>query len=89
MTKELLGQYQNICDKLKHIYANQPPYNGEALKLLMQKNEIEAFVDSLPWEKQKLVRAVMQHGTRWDVVRREIHSLKSADALRMEFNRIF
>lgn len=94
MTKELVAQYRNICDKLEYLKANCseiyfPRYNGEFHRLLMQKGEIESFAESLPWDKQKLVRAVMKNGTRWDVVRMEIHSYKSADAVRKEYERIF
>lgn len=60
------------------------------LVLLAERTgETEAFAASLPWGKRKLVQAVMKYGTRWDVVRRELHSAKSPDALRMEYGRIF
>lgn len=88
MTKDLLEQYPDICGELKDLeQKNSSPKRREMLQ--QQKEEIEAFAESLPWVKRRLVLAVMKHGTRWEVVRREINSYKSADAVRMEFNRIF
>ncbi|WOC33039.1 MULTISPECIES: hypothetical protein [Caproicibacterium] len=58
--------------------------------LAAQKIEIEQFVDGLPTARERrLARAVMKYGTRWDVIRRELHSAKSADAVRMAYCRIF
>lgn len=59
------------------------------IRLIEQTAQVEKFAAALPWSKRKLAQAVMKHGTRWDVVRRELGSYKSADALRMEYNRIF
>ena len=53
------------------------------------RDEIEAFRDSLPLPKQRLVGAVMKYGTKWNVVRRVLDSGKSPDALRVEYGRIF
>lgn len=85
MTRELLQRYADICEELHDIEKT----GRSDFILAGEKAEIEAFAAALPYGKRKLVRAVMKHGTCWDVVRREIHSHKSADALRMEFNRIF
>lgn len=53
------------------------------------RDEIEAFRDSLPLPKQRLVNAVMKYKTRWNVIRRALDSDRSADALRKEYDRIF
>lgn len=88
MTKDLLEQYPHICGELKELeQKNSFPKRRDMLQ--QQKMQIEAFAESLPWVKRRLVLAVMKHGAHWDVVRREINSYKSADAVRMEFNRIF
>ena len=88
MTKNLLEQYPHICGELKDLEQNNRfPKRRE--KLQQQKAQIEAFAESLPWVKRRLVQAVMKHGTRWDVVRREMESYKSADAVRKEYERIF
>lgn len=66
------------------------PKHAERIRELeVQKAEIEAFVGRLAYRPQKLARCVMKHGTRWNVVRRALNDSKSADALRMEFSRIF
>lgn len=66
------------------------PKHAERIRELeVQKAEIEAFVSRLAYRPQKLARCVMKHGTRWNVVRRALNDSKSADALRMEFSRIF
>lgn len=58
--------------------------------LTAQKIEIEQFVDGLPTAKERrLARSVMKHGPRWEVIRRELHSCKSADAVRMAYCRMF
>lgn len=85
MTKELLQRYADICEELRDI----EKAGGSDSILSREKAEIEAFAAALPYGKRKLVRAVMKHGTCWDVVRREIHSHKSADAVRKEYERIF
>lgn len=64
-------------------------YTEQIERLKAQKTEIEAFVGRLAYRPQKLARCVMKHGTRWNVVRRALNDSKSADALRMEFSRIF
>lgn len=85
MTKELLARYPEICEELA---AAEKAGDGGAL-LSQEKREIESFVAGLPYRKRALAQAVMKHGARWDVVRRALHSHKSADALRMEYHRIF
>ena len=66
------------------------PKHAERIRELeVQKAEVEAFVGRLAYRPQKLARCVMKHGTRWNVVRRALNDSKSADALRMEFSRIF
>jgi hypothetical protein len=58
--------------------------------LTAQKAEIEQFVGSLTTAKERrLARAVMTHGPRWGVIRRELHSCKSTDAVRMAYCRMF
>ncbi|MBE6723144.1 MAG: hypothetical protein E7572_11855 [Ruminococcaceae bacterium] len=58
--------------------------------LTAQKAEIEQFVDGLLTAKERrLARAVMKHGARWEVIRRELHSSGSADAVRKAFCRMF
>lgn len=104
MTKELLEQYPDICGERKFLMdeiAEADKVNSIAAfslrlknanriaELSAKKNSVEAFLDALPWGKRRLVRAVLKCGTRWDVVRRELHSFKSPDALRMEYSRIF
>lgn len=54
-----------------------------------EKKEIDTWISSFPEEDQELLRAVAKYGTRWDVVRREIGSWKSADAVRKRFERFF
>lgn len=102
MTKELFERYQDICgevksleDTLTHMQGN-PQFSREYCSYLAKWNElmekkikIEAFADSLRWSKRVLAKAVMKHGTQWDVVRREIGSCKSVDAIRMEYSRLF
>lgn len=92
MTKEFLEQYPDICGELEEIQSSDFGLirnEKKAGKLICDKIAIEAFISTLPWGKRKLVKAVLKHGPRWDVVRRELHSLKSPDALRMEYSRIF
>lgn len=68
----------------------RPQNNAERLEdFRRQKAEIEAFVAGLPLPKQRLCRAVMRHGARWNLVRRSLRSYKSPDALRVEFSRFF
>lgn len=57
--------------------------------LRAKKQEAEEWAANLPWHKQKLARAVMRYGARWDVVRWAIGSDKSSDAVRVEFDRLF
>ncbi len=104
MTKAELEQYQDICGELAELEQRlagarqRTPACAVALsavlgerrqELFRRKAEIEAFASSLPWGKRQLVRAVMRHGHRWDVVRWEIQSYKSPDAVRKEYERIF
>lgn len=51
--------------------------------------EIERFILSHDDEEQELLWAVAKHGTRWGVVRREIGTWKSPDAVRKRYERIF
>jgi len=88
MTKKLLEQYPNICGELAELQTRHV-FNDRQKELSAQRREIEQFVCSLPWEKRTLVQCVLTHGTKWDVVRREIGSLKSADAVRKDYERIF
>ena len=101
MTKELLERHADTCEEigelerqwkalpLREMLSFQEQHGERMAQVVASKMETEAFAGSLPWDKRKLVRAVMKHGPRWDLVRREIHSMKSPDALRMEYNRIF
>lgn len=58
-------------------------------ELRRRKKEVEDFVAALPWPKRKLARAVMEYGAKWSLVQWELHSTKSPDSLRVEFDRIF
>lgn len=59
-------------------------------KLRQQKKEIEVFAETVsPDRKRRLLRCVMKYGCRWNIVRRAMKEGKSADAVRMEFERIF
>lgn len=102
MTKELFEQYRDICGEVKDLedaiadMEGNPQFSREYLSYLTRWNEqmekkiqIEAFADSLRWSKRVLAKAVMKHGPRWDVVRREIGSYKSAEAVRKEYGRLF
>ncbi len=104
MTKALVEGYhdnreewEELREKVRAAQLEQPeevfPLGMEAHRRLLQLAEslerAQAFAESLPFGKRKLVQAVMKHGTRWDVIRRELHSYKSSDALRKEYNRIF
>ena len=68
-----------------------PPEIAERTESLrQQKKEIEDFVDQLTSpRKRRLARCVMKYGRRWNIIRRAMHEDKSADALRMEFERNF
>lgn len=102
MTKEMLERYCDTCEEIHALdkEADSAKGFGESQRvvflhaerygrLVEEKRQVEAFVWSLPWGKRILVQAVMRYGPHWDVIRREIHSMKSANALRMEYNRIF
>lgn len=67
------------------------PKHAERIRELeAQKTEIEAFADSVePAKKRRLVKYVMKYGCRWNVIRRCMDENKSANATRMEFERIF
>ena len=79
----------------------EPPYglhtirvtgaaDGEKLrKYKEEKEEIDTWISSSREEDQELLRAVAKYGTRWDVVRREIGTWKSPDAVRKRYERIF
>lgn len=99
--KGLVCRYSEICGELSELSAalerghfpeNSPQWlacSQRVGQLRSEKMEADNYANSLPWNKRRLVMAVMKHGPRWDLVRREIHSYKSADAVRMEYNRIF
>lgn len=89
MTKELLEQYPDICGELSEMEMKEEGISRQASVLLNQKKEIDRFIESLPWRKQILVIKALQCDKRWDVVRRELGSWKSGDALRKEYERIF
>ena len=73
-----------------HITAISGQQNSELLRqYLAEKQEIEAFINAHKDEEKELLRAVAKHGTRWDVVRREIGTWKSPDAVRKRYDRIF
>lgn len=79
----------------------EPPYglhtirvtgvaNSENLgKYKEEKEEIDTWIASFPEEDQELLKAVAKYGTRWNVIRREIGSWKSAEAVRKRYERIF
>ena len=54
-----------------------------------EKKEIDTWIASFPEEDQELLKAVAKYGTRWNVIRREIGSWKSAEAVRKRYERIF
>ena len=54
-----------------------------------EKEEIDTWIASFPEEDQELLKAVAKYGTRWNVIRREIGSWKSAEAVRKRYERIF
>lgn len=89
MTKELLEQYPDICGELSEMEMKENGISHRASVLINQKREIDRFIESLPWRKQMLVVKALQYERRWDVVRRELGSWKSGDALRKEYERIF
>lgn len=68
-----------------------PPETASRMQALrQQKAEIEAFAEALPSpRKRRLVRCVMKYGRKWNIIRRVMGGDKSADAVRMEFERIF
>lgn len=102
MNKEFFLQYQDICAEINDLEESisemewDPQYAQQCHdyivlwgKQLAKKKEIESFVRSLHGKKKQLAKAVMKYGPHWDVVRRKIGSDKSADALRVEFSRLF
>lgn len=102
MTKEEVSKYSEICGELddinyeiaqaeaaKTLWVLPCDYIARSSELACNKIKVEAYVKCLPWKQRRLAKAVMKYGPRWDVVRRELHSSKSPDALRMEYNRIF
>lgn len=104
MKREWIEGYQDICEELESLYLalqaaeaagpfqalhTATKYGGRVRELTAMKTGAERFVLALPWGKRKLARMVMKHGPHWDVVRREMHSMKSPNALRMEFSRLF
>ena len=104
MNRKWIEDYQNICEELESLYQAletaeraspfqamemATKYGGRVKELTANKTAAEKFVRALPWGKRKLARTVMKHGPHWDLVRREMHSMKSPDALRMEFSRLF
>lgn len=104
MNRKWIEDYPNICEELESLYQalqmaeEASPFlaldmatqhGGRVRELTANKTAAEKFVWSLPWDKRKLAQAVMKHGPHWDLVRREMHSMKSPDALRMEFSRLF
>lgn len=54
-----------------------------------EKKEIDTWIASFPEEDQELLKAVAKYGTHWDIIRREIGSWKSPDAVRKRYERIF
>ncbi|MCI5652244.1 MAG: hypothetical protein MR295_08450 [Ruminococcus bromii] len=59
-------------------------------ELKRKRDEIEAFAESVePPKKRRLVRYVMRYGCKWNIIRRCMNEDKSANATRMEFERIF
>lgn len=59
-------------------------------KLRQRKKEIEDFAETVsPDRKRRLLRCVMKYGCRWNIVRRAMKEGKSANAVRMEFERVF
>lgn len=81
--------------------ASEPPYQlrtysihgatKSALveKLKAEKEAIEKWIEGKSPEEQELLLAVSKHGTRWNVVRRDIGTWRSPDAVRKQYERIF
>lgn len=61
----------------------------ELAGLRREKEELDKWIASRPEEDQEILRAVAKHGTHWDVVRREVGLVKSGDAVRKMYERIF
>ena len=75
---------------IRGLPAVSPEIAERTESLRQQKKEIEDFVDQLTSpRKRRLARCVMKHGRKWNIIRREMGGDKSADAIRMEFERLF
>lgn len=73
-----------------HITAISGQQDSELLRQYRaEKQEIEAFINSHKDEEKELLQAVAKYGTRWDIVRRDIESWKSPDAVRKKYERLF
>lgn len=73
-----------------HITAISGQQDSELLRQYKaEKQEIEAFINAHEDEEKELLQAVAKYGTRWDIVRRDIESWKSPDAVRKKYERLF
>lgn len=87
MTKELLEQYPDICLELSALEVNGlfPDRQREQKR---KKAEIEAFVDSLPDPRQRLVVTLRAlEGLSWQQVAGRIGYKYSEGALKMIYKR--
>lgn len=73
-----------------HISAISGQQDSELLQQYKaEKQEIEAFINSHKDEEKELLLSVAKYGTKWDIVRRDIESWKSSDAVRKKYERLF
>jgi len=82
MTRQILEQYPDICLELETLEVNGLfPDRLDALR--RQKQEVEAFVDSLPEPRQRLVVTLRAlEGLSWQQVAGRVGYQYSVDHLR-------
>lgn len=87
MTRELLKQYSDICLELETLEVNGLfPDRLDALR--RQKQEVEAFVDSLPEPRQRLVVTLRAlEGLSWQQVAGRVGYQYSVDHLRRIYSK--
>ncbi len=87
MTKELLEQYPDICLELK-LLERSGRFPQRAQELRAQKEDIEAFVDSLPEPRQRLVVSLRAlEGLSWQRVAGRMGYKYSEGAAKMIYKR--
>lgn len=65
------------------------PDNEKLQRYKEEKKVIDTWIASFAEEDQELLKAVAKYGTHWDIIRREIGSWKSAEAVRKRYERLF